>query len=61
MRNRTRRTKRRNNKANFIFTIDLNLNKSYVDYVVSIEDSISRFGPSDIILYNKNIGFALIK
>ena len=59
---RVRRFKRRNNKKDrFIFTNDLKLIKPYADYHICIENFISRFGPNDIILYNKNIGFALIQ
>ena len=65
MTNRTkqvRRVKRRNNnKDGFIFTNNLNLIKPYVKYHICIENFISRFGPKDVILYNKNIGFALIQ
>ena len=65
MTNRTkqvRRVKRRNNnKDGFIFTNNLNLTKPYVKYHICIETFISRFGPNDVILYNKNIGFALIQ
>ena len=52
---RNKRTKNR-----FIFTTDLRLIKPYVDYHICIENYISRFKPNDVILYNKNIGFALI-
>ena len=52
---------RRAKRERFIFTSDLNLIKSYADYDICIENSISRFGPNDVILYNKNIGFALIQ
>ena len=65
MTNRTkqvRRVKRRNNnKDGFIFTNNLNMIKPYVKYHICIENFISRFGPNDVILYNKNIGFALIQ
>ena len=67
MPNRTRRfrpVKRRkinNNKDDFIFTRILNLIKPYVNYDICIEKFISRFGPNDIIIFNKNIGFALIQ
>ena len=64
MTNRTKqvgRVKRRNNnKDGFIFTNHLNLIKPYVKYHICIEIFISRFGPNDVILYNKNLGFALI-
>ena len=58
-----RRFKYRNNKNkyDFIFSNDLNLIKPYVEYDICIKNFISRFGPIDIILYNKNIGFALIQ
>ena len=59
---RVRRVKRRNNnKDSFIFTNNLNLIKPYAEYDVCIENFISTFGPNDIILYNKNIGSALIQ
>ena len=59
---RVRRVKRRNNnKDSFIFTNNLNLIKPYAEYDVCIKNFISRFGPNDIILYNKNIGFSLIQ
>ena len=66
MPNRSRRVGRvehrnNNNKDRFIFTNDLNLIKPYADYHICIENFISRFGPNDIVLYNKNIGFALIQ
>ena len=61
MRNRSRRHKQPKNKDKFIFTNDLNLTNPYADYDICIENFISRFGPNDIILYNKNIGFALIQ
>ena len=65
MPNRSRRVRqfkrRNNNKDRFIFTNDLNLIKPYADYHICIENFFSRFGPNDIILYNKNIGFALIQ
>ena len=61
MPNRSRRVKRRKNKDKFIFTKDLNLIKPYSDYDICTENFISRFGPNDINLYNKNIGFALIE
>ena len=48
------------NKDRFIFTNDLRLIKPYVDYHICIENHISRFKPNDVILYNKNIGSALI-
>ena len=57
-----RRVKRRNNnKDGFIFTNNLNLIKPYVKYHICIENFICRFGPNDVILYNNNIGFALIQ
>ena len=61
MRNHTRRVKRRSNKDRFIFANDLNLIKSYADYDISVVNFISRFRPNDVILHNKNIGFALIQ
>ena len=54
------RNKRARDKDRFIFTTDLRLIKPYVDYQMCIEDYISRFKHNDVILYNKNIGFALI-
>ena len=57
-----RRVKRRNIiKDGFIFTNNLNLIKPHVKYHICIENFISRFGPNDVILYHKNIGFALIQ
>ena len=59
-----RRVKHRNNNKNkdgFIFTNNLNLNKPYVKYHICIENFLSRFGPNDVIIYDKNIGFALIQ
>ena len=61
MPNLTRRNKRRRNKDKFIFTNDLSLIKPYADYDICIENFISRFEPNDVILYNKNIGFALMQ
>ena len=58
---RVRRVKCRNNKNKFVFTKDLKLIEAYADYDICIENYISRIGPNDIILYNKNIGFALIQ
>ena len=60
---RVRRVKRRKNKNkdSFIFTNDLNWIKPCAEYDVCIENFVSRFGLNDIILYNKNIGFALIQ
>ena len=58
---RVERVKRRNNKNEFMFANDLNFIKLYSDHDICIEKFISRFGPNDIILYNKNIGFALIQ
>ena len=52
---------RNNNKGGFIFTNNLNLVKPFVKYQICIENFISRFGPNDVILYNKNFGFALIQ
>ena len=56
-----RQLKRRNNKDKFVFTNDLNLIKPYAEYDICIENVISRFGPNDVIMYNKNIGFPLIQ
>ena len=57
-----RRVKRRNNNIDgFIFTKNLSLIKPYVKYHICIENFFSRFGPNDVILYNNNIGFALIQ
>ena len=61
MPNRTRRDKRRRNKDKLLFINDLSLIKPYVYYHICIEKVISRFGPNDVILYNNNIGFALIQ
>ena len=58
---RVRRVKRRIKEANFIFTTDLYLIKPYADYDKRVEIFISSFGPNDIILYNKNFGFALMQ
>ena len=55
------RNKRPRDKNRFIFTDDLNLIKPYIDYNMCIGSFISRFDHNDYILYNKNIGFALIK
>ena len=55
------RNKRTRDKDRFMFTTDLRLITPYVDYDVCIENYISRFKSNDAILYNKNIGFALIK
>ena len=55
------RNKRARDKDRFIFSTDLRLIKQYADYDICIENYISRFKPNDVILYNKNIGFALIK
>ena len=55
MPNRNKRAKNR-----FIFTTDLRLINPYVEYNMCIENYISRFKLNDVILYNKNIGFALI-
>ena len=57
-----RRVKRRNsNKDKFVFTNDLNLIKPYAVYDICVMSFISRFVPNDVILYNENIGFALIQ
>ena len=61
MRNHTTRVKRRSNKDRFIFTNELSLIKPYVYYDICVVNFISRFGPNDVIFYNKNIGFALIQ
>ena len=53
--------KRNRDKDRFIFTTDLKLIKPYTEYHICIESYIYRYNPNDIILYNKNIGFALIK
>ena len=55
------RNKRARDKDRFTFTTDSRLIKPYVEYNMCIENYISRFKPNDVILYNKNIGFALIK
>ena len=57
---RGRRDKYRRKEDNFIIINDLNLIKPYASYDVCIEDYISRFGFNDVIVYNKNIGFALL-
>ena len=54
------RNKRARDKDRFIFTTDLRLIKPYAEYHMCIENYISRFKQNDVILYNKNIGFALI-
>ena len=54
------RNKRARDKDRFIFTTDLRLIKPYAEYHMCIENYISRFKPNDVILYIKNIGFALI-
>ena len=57
-----RRVKPRNkNKDKFMFTNNLNLNKPYAKHHICIENFIYRFGINDIILFNKNYGFALIR
>ena len=57
-----RRVKRRNNnKDKFMFTNNLNLIKPYAKYHICIENFIYRFEINDIILFNKNYGFALIR
>ena len=61
MRRRTRRDKRSSKKDRFIFNNDLNLIKPYSDYDICIENFVSRIGPNDVNLYNKNFGFALIQ
>ena len=54
------RNKRAKDKDKFIFTNDLRLIKPYIDYHICFDNYITRFKANDIILYNKNIGFALI-
>ena len=54
------RNKRARDKDRFIFTTDLRLIKPYIDYHMCIENYNYRFKPNDIMIYNKNIGFALI-
>ena len=54
------RNKRARDKDRFILTTDLRLIKPYVDYHMCIENYISRYKANDVILFNKNIGFALI-
>ena len=65
MTNRTKQVRRvncrNNNKDGFLFTNNLSLIEPYVKYHICIENYISRFRPNDVILYNKNIGFALIQ
>ena len=58
---RVKRRKNNKNKDGFIFTINLNLIKPYVKYHICIENFISGFGPNDVILFDKNIGSALIQ
>ena len=58
---RVRRVKCRNNEEKFVFTNDFNFIKPYADYDIYNENFISRFGPNEVILYNKNIGLALIQ
>ena len=60
MRNRSRRHRRRSIRDKFIFTNDIKMINPYAGYDFCIEHFISRFGPNDVILYNKNTGFALI-
>ena len=43
----------------FIFTNDLNFIKPHADEAFCIKNHISRLGPNDIVLYTKNVGFAL--
>ena len=50
MRNRSRRSK----GDRFIFTNDIDLIKPYAGYHICIEDSLSRFGVNNVILYKKN-------
>ena len=65
MRNQSKRNthfnKHRKNKGRFLFTNNLNLITPYADFDICIEKFLSRFGPNDVILYNKNFGFAPIK
>ena len=65
MRNQSKRNthfnKQRKNIDRFLFTNDLNLITSYADFDFCIENFLSRFGPNDVILYNRNFGFALIQ
>ena len=65
MRNQSKRNthfnKHRKNLDRFIVTNDLNLITSYADFDICIEIFFSRFGPNDVILYNRNFGFALIQ
>ena len=56
-----RNKKRAIDKDRFIFTNDLRLIKPYASYDDCIEEYISIFKVNDVIIYNKNIGFALIK
>ena len=58
---RVKRGKNNNIKDGFIFTNNLNLIKPYVKYHICIENFASRFGPNDVILFDKNIGFALLQ
>ena len=60
MRKRSTRDRRRSIRDKFIITNDIKLINPYAGYDVCIEQFISRFGPNDVILYNKNTGFALI-
>ena len=60
MRNRSKRKAHRKNKDKFILPHDICLNKPHADYDICIEIFISRFGHNDIILYKKNISFALL-
>ena len=57
-----RRVKRKNkNKDKFMFTNNLNLIKPYAKHHICIENFIYRFEINDIILFNNNYGFALIR
>ena len=58
---RTSRDKRKTIKDKLIFTNDLNLIAPYADYDICIDKFIYRLGRNDVILFNKNIGFALIQ
>ena len=53
--------KHRKNKDKFILTNDFKLIKPYAEYDICIEKFIYRFGHNDTIVYDKNIGFALIQ
>ena len=61
VRNRSKRNSHRKNKDKYKFTNDLCLIKQHADYDVCIKIFISRFEPNKMIIYNQNIGFALIQ